>query len=74
MMDSIITSKALMISSVSLISTSFLLYYLLKRNRKYEKVAKISKLLIYPVKSLNGVEVDTLTIDQVPNYGKYKDR
>jgi hypothetical protein len=74
MLDTTVVNKTL-ISSLALISSTFLIYYLIKnRIRKYEKVAKISKLLIYPVKSLTGVEVNFLTIDGVPNYGKYRDR
>jgi hypothetical protein len=74
MLDTIVVNKAL-ISSLALISSTFLIYYLIKKRiRKYEKVAKISQLFIYPVKSLSGVEVNSLTIDGVPNYGKYRDR
>ncbi len=74
MLDTIVVNKTL-VSSLVLISSTFLIYYLIKkRTRKYEKVAKISKLLIYPVKSLTGVEVNSLNINGVPNYGKYRDR
>ncbi len=65
----------ILISSLAFILSTFSMYYLFRRrSRKYEKVAKISKLLIYPVKSLAGVEVNSLTIDGVSNYGKYRDR
>ncbi len=74
MLDTIVVNKTL-ISSLALISSTFLICYLIKKRiRKYERVAKISKLLIYPVKSLTGVEVNSLNIDGVPNYGKYRDR
>jgi len=74
MLDTIVVNKTFMYS-LALISSTFLIYYLIKKRiRKYERVAKISKILIYPVKSLAGVEINSLTIDEVPNYGKYRDR
>ncbi len=67
--------KRTLISSLALILSTFSIYYLFRRrSRKYERVAKISKLSIYPVKSLNGVEVDHLIIKEVCHYGKYRDR
>lgn len=74
MTDTIIANKTLVISGLSIITTSVLIYYLVRRRRQYQKVAKISKLLIYPVKSMNGVEVNSLTINKVSSHGKYKDR
>jgi hypothetical protein len=74
MLAKLLDSRTL-ISSLALILSTFSIYYLFRRrSRKYERVAKVSKLSIYPVKSLNGVEVDSLTIKEVCHYGKYRDR
>ena len=47
-----------------------------KRRRIYIKTtAKITKLIIYPVKSLQGVEVDELEVTRSGvRYGEFKDR
>ena len=53
------------------------IYYMIASNRKrnYEKVAKVLKLIIYPVKSLPGIQVNELEITKsVPQFGPFRDR
>ena len=59
------------------VATTSLLYYLFtsQNRRKFVRVCKISKLLIYPVKALKGIEVNRLQItDDVVKYGIFRDR
>ncbi|CAG2105123.1 unnamed protein product [Medioppia subpectinata] len=46
-----------------------------KRHRNYVKVAKVCKLIVYPIKSLPGVEVDRLDVTiHGSAYGPFRDR
>ena len=45
------------------------------RSRKYVKVAKVFKLIIYPVKSLPGIEVNEVDITKSGiKFGPFRDR
>ena len=47
-----------------------------KRRRNYVKnVAKVKKLIFYPIKSLQGIEVNELEVTQSGvRYGEFRDR
>lgn len=63
----------------TLFSTALLAYYFIKRNysyaKDYVKVGKVRKLVIHPIKSCKGVEVDQVTITGTGvKYGLFRDR
>lgn len=63
----------------TLFSTALLAYYFIKRNysyaKDYVKVGKVRKLVVHPIKSCRGVEVDQVTITKTGvKYGTFPDR
>jgi len=61
------------------VSTVLVAYYLIKRKYLYAKdyvnVGKVQKLVIHPIKSCKGVEVDQVTITKTGvKYGHFRDR
>jgi hypothetical protein len=62
-------------SLILLASTIIYLWYKNKKRINYVEVTKVKKLVIYPIKSLGGVDVDQLEVtDNVLKYGNYLDR
>ena len=69
-MDSAVVGASLIVLASTII-------YFWHRNKriKYVDVTKVRKLVIYPIKSLRGVEVDQLEVTKnVLKYGNYLDR
>lgn len=65
--------------TTTLVSTAFLAYYFIKRSfsyaKDYVKVGKVGKLVVYPIKSCKGVEVDQVLVTNTGvQYGKFRDR
>lgn len=63
----------------TLLSTALVVYFFIKRNysyaKDYVKVGKVQKLVVHPIKSCKGVEVDQLTITSTGvKYGAFRDR
>ncbi|KAJ6644181.1 Mitochondrial amidoxime reducing component 2 [Pseudolycoriella hygida] len=63
----------------TILSTAVFVYYFVKRNfgyaKEYVKVGKVSKLVVHPIKSCRGVEVDQVTITKTGvKYGTFRDR
>lgn len=63
----------------TLLSTALLAYYFIKRNfsyaKDYVKVGKVRKLVVHPIKSCKGVEVDQVTVTSTGvKYGLFRDR
>lgn len=63
----------------TLCSTALVAYYLFKRNfsyaKDYVKVGKVQKLVVHPIKSCKGVEVDYVTVTKTGvKYGLFRDR
>ena len=65
-----------LIVGLSVLTTTSLLYYVYRKSRQnFEKVCKVKKLFIYPIKAVKGVEVDRLEITKYGvKYGVFKDR
>lgn len=63
----------------TLVSTVWFAYYLLKRHysyaKEYVKVGTVRKLVVHPIKSCKGVEVDEVIITTTGvRYGQFRDR
>lgn len=63
----------------TLVSTVWFAYYLIKKHFSYAKeyvhVGKVRKLVVHPIKSCKGVEVDQVTITTTGvRYGQFRDR
>lgn len=63
----------------TLLSTALLAFYFIKRNysyaKDYVKVGKVKKLVVHPIKSCKGVEVDQVTVTKTGvKYGLFGDR
>lgn len=67
------------LSLTTLISTALFAYYMIKKRysyaKKYVRVGKVRKLVVHPIKSCKGVEVDRVTITNTGvKYGQFRDR
>lgn len=63
----------------TLLSTALVAYYFFKRNysyaKDYVKVGKVHRLVIHPIKSCKGIEVDRVnTTSTGVKYGVFRDR
>lgn len=74
-----VMAHSLPIVLTTLFSSALLVYYFIKKSfayaKEYVKVGKIRKLVIHPIKSCKGVEVDQVTITSTGvKYGPFRDR
>lgn len=72
-------SSPLPVILTTLLSTALVAYYFIRRNfsyaKDYVKVGKVRRLVVHPIKSCKGVEVDQLTITRTGvKYGAFRDR
>lgn len=63
----------------TLCSTAIVAYYFFKKNfsyaKDYVKVGKVKKLVVHPIKSCRGIEVDQVTVTKTGvQYGLFRDR
>lgn len=73
------SSPIVSIALTTIVSTFLFAFYLIKRNysyaKDYVKVGKVEKLVVHPIKSCKGVEVDQVTITKTGvRHGSFKDR
>ena len=78
-MNSLINNNILrsgaVICIVTLITGGIVYMISSNRRRNYRKVAKVVKLIIYPVKSLPGIEVNELDVTKSGvKFGPFRDR
>lgn len=73
---SIIPSRGLIFALACLVAGGLMVYSLSRKKRHWnQEAARIKKLIIYPIKSVPGVEVDCLLVAKTGvSYGDFNDR
>jgi hypothetical protein len=80
MMNNIFSISAtnVIVSSLLLCAISGAIVYVInvnKKKREYIPVAKVLKIIIYPIKSLAGIEIDRAVVTKCGlKFGPFKDR
>ncbi len=78
-MSRVISTGGVSAIVTTLFSTALLAYYFITRNfsyaKDYVKVGRVQKLVVHPIKSCKGVEVDQITVTKTGvKHGQFRDR